>query len=412
MIHEKRTGRTIVITVYLYWLVLLLWQNFGNYQSSATIVGKVVLLVLLIIVFLMNNVKIFATHFFVWSLFAIFMMFNFLLIDIKITGASLVYYVFPVVFSFLTLVCQNKAAICKKDYLIFLKLFIATVVCMAMYSVFFQTSYFVNLFGLKEAYGNELTSFLISSHEYGMYLVFAITAILICYQNTHRLLHKIIYLAMLGLFVLNLLATFSRTSMLACAVIIIVFTFVSSNNKIKKWMILTMIVFGVACILLPPIRTFVYNVLLKGSDDAGRFDMWNVAIEQIKDAPIVTKLFGQGYLRTETYFQSNFQHNTVHNMFLQNFLIGGLIGTIFEICVIIGAIKNAIACLGYNRNQAVVFIALAFSVIAFMTTNTASIMQSPVDSYMLTVFAIIIPKYVCNSICRNEYEIAKGSSED
>ena len=54
-----------------------------------------------------------------------------------------------------------------------------------------------------------------------------------------------------------------------------------------------------------------------------------------------------------------------------------------------------------DRFYGAIFSGLAFSLVFFMLTNTAVIFYSPIDSSMMTIFAVIIPKYFRNWLYKN-----------
>ena len=258
-------GRQLVLSMYIYWLILVVWQNVGDYigSSSFALIIKLLLILYLTFNFMNGTVRVRVGSFLLWMGFALYTAILFLRTENALSSSTLIYYCFPVLFSFLTLVCRTDAPINYKNYLLFLKLIIATVAYMALYSVLFRTAYFTRFFTLRVSYGHELTSFFISNHEYGMYLVFAITATMICYQNTSKRSSHALYLALLVLFAVNLAATLSRTSYLACIVIVAVFVALSKNSSIKRGFLIVSIAIIVFICAVPAIRNFAYTILLK-----------------------------------------------------------------------------------------------------------------------------------------------------
>lgn len=406
--------KSIVFPLFIYWLILVIWQNVSEYtpRSSVATIIKVILLAYLAFEFIRDGIKLKYGNFFLWMLFTSSTMYLISSTEGERTTQLLIYYYFPIIFSFLTLLCRSDTEVDKKSYLTFLKLVIVTVLYMALYSLIFQTSKFTGFLSLSSSYGHELSSFFVSNHEYGMYLVFAITATIICYQNATSLGVRILYLLLLLLFGVNLAATLSRTSLLACAVIITVFVLISKNSGIKKWFLFFVFIVVLLLLFVPEAQDFFQRIILKENNDAGRFDMWDSAILKFKNASIATKLFGHGYTYISYYLSVTFSHGSLHNMFLHTLLLWGVVGECFLIGVIISSIKKAIGIYKHNRNMSVIFLALVFSTITFMFTNTACIMQSPIDSYMLTVFTIIVPRYVANSIQKGTFEKIEDESEN
>ena len=56
-----------------------------------------------------------------------------------------------------------------------------------------------------------------------------------------------------------------------------------------------------------------------------------------------------------------------------------------------------------NRFMGAIFTAMLISASAMMFTNTSIIFTSPIDSYFLTIVAIVVPKFVRNSINSGEF---------
>ena len=404
--YKQGAERKLILSLYFYWFILVLWQNMGSYMASSAMalalkLGLVAMLTA--IFFVRKDTCLRFVNLFFWSLFCLHAVFLFATKEKGFGGTTLIYYIFPVLFSFLTLVCQSGAQVDKKSYLLFLRLVVATVAYMALYSLIFQTEHFTSFLRLERSYGNELSSFFLSNHEYGMYLVFGITAVMVWYQNTEKRGVHILQLLLLLLFGVNLLVTLSRTSMLACGVMVLVFVFFSKKNGVKKWFLFFIAVVLLALIFTPGSEDFISTILMKENNDAGRFDMWQAAVEKFQSGNTVQRLFGWGHTNIEVYLQRNFLHNTVHNMFLQTLLVWGIAGLTFQVGIIASSIVSAVRLWKKDRNMCAIFLALSFSAVAFMFTNTACIMQSPIDSFMLTVFTVIVPKYVANAIHAGTY---------
>lgn len=410
---KEKSGRVLVVAVYLYWLILVLWQNLGSYVATSdfSVVIKAFLMLYLTGAFLHRCTIKHVGNLIVWALFSISVVCTVVVGESSTDTATIIYYSFPVLFSFLTYVCQPDAQINKKDFLMFLRLVVATVAYMALYCMIFQSSYFVLLFSRTGGYGHELSSFLISNHEYGMYLVFAITGAMICYQNSSKFGARFLYVVLILLFAINLVATFSRTSMLAAVVLVMIFLFASKKSAFKYWMIAMVLLAVLLIFTIPFLQNFVTMVLFKENNDAGRFDMWRFSIDTFQTEKLIYKVFGNGYSYVFGIILTYFEHASVHNVFLQTLLVWGILGFIFLVVLIIAGMRSAISIIKYDRNISAIFFGLALSIVAFMYTNTACLMMSPIDSYMMTVFALIIPKYVANSIRAGTYEAEELEKE-
>lgn len=400
--------KKLAIRMFIYWAVLMVWQNFLTYNrdSNTTTIIKIGLLLFLCVSFFSAGASVKSGAFCVWALFFADTLLTMLLNGEALVGRSTIYYLFPPVFFLLTLLLRSDYQIDKKQYLLFLYCLIITVLVMVLYGVIYMWDYYAKFLSRERAYGSELTSFLYSSHEYGMYLVFGITAVIIWYQSTDRISSHILALLLLLVFGLNLFLTLSRTSFLACVVLILAYILTSSSAGTKKWFLIVIFAMLLVTFLVPGVLEFVQRILLKENNDAGRFEMWNAAIEKYNSGTVANRFFGYGYTEIMQFTKSNFAHSSVHNSYLQVLLVWGLTGLLFLIGANIYSIVHSVRLFRYDRNMAAVFLALSLSQIAFMLTNTACLFQSVIDSYMLTVFTLVIPRYVGNSIIAGTYDKA------
>ena len=400
-----KSDKGISLAIYIYWIILVLAQNTGEYdgESSMIMVLKLCLVMMLVIVFMRGQVSLTPFRFGLWLLFVVEAFYLFGIVEGNLSGSLIIYYCFPVILSFLVYVLKPYAQINKKDFLIYLKLVIAAVTYFAIYAIITEPEKIFSMSAATATYGNELSSIFISNHEYAMNLVFGITSCIICAQNSEKK-YDFLYIGLIGLFGINLLATFSRTGYVACMAIILIFIAFSKKNTLRSVFIAGIIVGVVLLIMVPAIRNYVFVVLFKENNDAGRFEMWEYSIKYFKDLRMSEQLFGIGTTKTSAEFEHLFQHKSVHNSFIQVLLVWGVVGVIFLIGVFVFSIVDSIRIRKYDKNLSAIFLALTVSAVAFMFTNTSCLMQSPIDSFMLTAFTIVIPKYVRNAIKHGSFE--------
>ena len=319
--------------------------------------------------------------------------------------SNIVYYIFPVVFSLLIFICNNSTSISLSEYKRFLFLVVLASLIMALYALFFQTNQLLGVFGLSSAYGYELKSFFISNHEYGMYLTFGIASTLFLYQEVEKdKRNTLVFIVVISLLGLNLIATISRTSIVACAVIVIIMLLLTKRTPVKKWFIVGVVILVLLFALSRSFQQFFQSVVLKGGNDADRFVMWRVSMQEFKESSLIEKLFGHGLGYVTDFAHQRFMHSSLHNSFVQVLMVWGVIGVIFLIGVILSAIFLSLKTIRINKNIGSIFLAFALSAIAFMFTNTACLLQSPIDSFMLTIFTIVVPRYVMNGLIKKQKE--------
>ena len=402
MRNTRKQSRGLIISLYIYWMIQVIVQNIFKITSASPIslIIKAFLIIYLIFSFVRNAIKGW-NNILVWVIFVVFVIYEFISKESSINGTNVIYYLFPLLFSFLIFVVSPEFVFYEEDLYLFFRLITISILFFCLYSLIFQFNSFTRMLSLTSAYGYELTSIFFSNYEFGMYLTFGIVSAIICYQKERDIIKRIIYSVLVIIFLVNLIATFSRTSILALIVIISVFILFSKNNKLKFFFVFGLIVIAFIIALSSSVRSFIELVLLKGYNDADRYDMWDFATRFIGESPIDIKLFGSGYSKIYDLIKTNFNHGGTHNAFLQTILIWGFVGFAFLVSLIIFSIIRAVKIFRINKKYSLLFIALSLSSIVFMFTATSCLMTSTIESYFLTIFTIVIPRYLGNYFLYN-----------
>jgi len=396
------------VKLYIYWILLMAWQTFRptSNRSSVDIIVKLALI--LFLVFSTFKIRLYYSkkNLLVFSLFALYMLFLFFVKEDDYNISLIITYFFPVLFSFLFFVHAAKYKITKKDCYHFFNLIIFADLILVGYSLIFQFNHFKNALKFTRAYGNELSSFLISNHEYALYLLIGFQSCLFCYQflTDEKSKGRLKYILLGILFLFNIILTFSRTALLGAAVLIIVFILLSKNNKIKKILVFSLLATLLILFFSETLRTFVIKIVLKDNHDAGRFEMWDYGMTVFRESSLFQKMTGQGYTKITSDLFIYSKHKSFHNAYIQVLLQYGIIGLAFFVGIIISSIFNSFKIMRKNHFLGVMFLSMTISMIAYMLTNTTLIMHSNIDSYMLTAFYIILPMYVKNAVEIGEFE--------
>lgn len=398
-ISENQIGVSHVFL--FYWITLVVWQNMSSVtlRSGFDLVLKIGLIFILSAFYLLNAKSI-SKNIIVIMLLALSMLITFWTSGDAISGSNLIGYFYPVLLSVLSFGIGNSFQIRKQEFLFFLNGIIFVTLCAALFALFVQTDRFVYAFSNRMVYGRELTSFFTSNHEYGMYLVYAIVSCVINIECKRDLPGKrrTFYIVAILIFSCNLFLTFSRTSLLAMAVIVFVYCFINAHVKLRKWMIAAVVLGVVAVITVPQLRDFVVLAMFKGDDGLGaRSGMYRFAIELFADGTIIQKVFGFG-LQVRGIFEEYVSHGSVHNAYLQVLMYYGIFGLIFFMALLVSQLRENIKLYKTTKFYSVTFCILLLAAMAMMFTNTAVVFTSPIDSFFLTVVAILAPKYVRNSI--------------
>lgn len=407
LIPKENTRHSLGNSVYLYWILLMAWQTLRttSNRSIIDILIKVALIVFLsysvLKIRLPNSLK----NMFLLVIFAFYMVMLLFIKEPSISAESIIIYCFPILFSYLFLVHAYNYRLSINSYVRFLNSVIIAVLVMVGYTFIFDFNNLIKALSATSAYGNELTSFFISNHEYALYLFLGIQSCLFCYQffiDTNRR-KKGRYLLLTGLFLINLILTFSRTALLGVFVLVFVFLLTGKNTKTKKVLFPFSLLIIATLLFIPNLREFFIKIVLSDNDDAGRIEMWNYGLELFKNSTFFEKLTGQGFTKITDMLFIFSQHKNFHNSYIQVLLQYGIIGVSFLIGLILSSFVNGIRVFRKNRFIGAMFISMTLSTAAYIFTNTTIIMQSNIDSYILTIFVIILPIYVKNAIYSNKF---------
>lgn len=319
------------------------------------------------------------------------------------------YYFFPLAFILLVYGVGGHFELNRKQLLRLCNMLIVVVTYTALYAVVFCFDQFKNAFSITSAYGNELKSFLFSSHEYGIYLAFAIMAAVLCIELDPELTQKRkgLYYAAIVLFSVNLILTYSRTSLLALAVMMISYMFAFAKRNLKVALCWSLFIAVLVILIVPALRDFFWQIVMKENDDAGRDLLTESALTIFKEGSILEKLLGRDFYYVEQYLQTNRGFSSFHNAYVTQLVANGIVGVGIIIVMSILSLRDIYLTIKSGAKYSYVakfFIGFSVSAIFVMLVNTAVIYASSIDSYFLTLFTSIIPKYVNRSICAGTFD--------
>ena len=237
-----------------------------------------------------------------------------------------------------------------------------------------------------------------------MYLACAMVSCGLClkYDVGMTPVKKGCYIVSLLILALNLILTFSRTSMFGLAVFLLIFL-ILGKGKLKRWILAVLLLAGVVILLSPELSDYVYRVVLKGNTLADRDDLLAAGIRFFRSGTVWQKVFGYGIRDTRVYFESYLYHGSAHNAYLQVLLHYGVIGEGFLLAFLFSQVCASLQIFRKNQFFGAANLGLTVMAMAMMFTNTAIVFTSPIDSYFLTVFLFVVPKYVRNAIKNDRF---------
>lgn len=406
---QQKKGKHVYIMLFLYWLILLIWQNIrtaANRDGIDTVI-KAGLIVFLTIFFYFCSRNIKSNILIVFLFYLLVYSFSKLTAS-KFDLSDAMYYYFPLLMFLVTLGLGGNSTISKEELIRLCYMLIIAVVYIVIYAMIFQSAAYVQAITAHNAYGNELTSFLESSHEFGYYLAFAIMSAILCMDLDEKMnpAKKAGLIIAIILFSLSLILTFSRTAIVAFIVMLLWYVFSSGKRKLKQTLFGVIFAILIIIVVVKPLREYFLLVVFKDNNDAGRDDLATAGIEIFKRAPLGNMLFGYDRHAVQSYLVRWFRHTNFHNSFIQTLTCNGLIGVAFTIgCFIYEAVHIAKAK-KYSpewKKLSNMFFSFEAALMISMLFQTNSLFASSIDSYFLTFFGFLLPIYVDNAIMQNVF---------
>lgn len=405
-IFDRAYLKSVAFMLFLYWMILVIWQNIsgaGNLNTADTVI-KIGLLLYMVVYFVFHARKISSKIFvvFAFALMLIITFFSEQSIDLR----TVINYAYPVLLTAMVYCFGDDFKIKREHLIAFFNCVIILVSYTAFYAIIFCQDQFESAFSITTAYGNELTSFFTSNYEYGIYLAFAIIACLVCIRLKRNELTraKVPYILAILLFVPNLILTYSRTSIFATIIAFVIFFVFDKNKKFKSWALIITIFVIAIILLVPTLREFVFEIVMKGNESADRDILFKSALDFFKDGTVFEKIFGHGITSTQDFFEAETDHGSAHNAYLQVLVYYGIVGLAVMLVFLISQLYLNIKLIKKNRFMGAIFTAMLVSACVMMFTTTSIIFTSPIDSYFLTILAVVVPKFVRNSIYSGEFD--------
>lgn len=414
--RKKKSGDHLYLALFLYWLILLIWQNIRTAanRDGMDMVIKASLIVLLALYFLYNS----------QSVKRYVMIVFLLLVSIyavtKLTAEGFsfddaMYYFFPLLMFLLTLGMGGTCTITKKQLTQLCYMLTFAEMYIVVYALIFQPEKYVEAITVTNAYGNELTSFLTSNHEFGYYLSFGVMAAILCLELDGRLNagRKAYLITAIVSFSVSLILTFSRTAIVAFAVMLFFYVVFSRRKTMRKVLIFTMLGAMAVVFLIPPLREYFLLIVFKNNNDAGREVLIDAGMTMFWRGTLLNKLFGYDRQTAVQYLADTFRHGSFHNSYVQTLVCNGLVGLsfligclIYEACNIYRTVKAAQQWKWLIK----LFYGFLGAMLVTMMFQTNDLFASSIDSYFLTFFAFVLPIYVNNAVRQGVFESAASEA--
>lgn len=392
--NQKKEAKNISYVLFMYWLVVILWQTFRPVANRSLVDTAVKMGVFLAVVLYAysNRSEKFSSVFTGTFLFFIATQFCTFYVDRgNITTGNLITVVFMLMQIFVFFGWCRNARIEIFNLEWFCIQLNRIVLIMCLYNMIFNWNRFSIVFSLNSgAYGYECRSFLYSNHEFALYTAAAIISLtwLLISEKIKFGKASVLYI----IFILNILSTYSRTALLGCGGAILVLLLFYSK-KIFAW------IAGIGALLYSIVLsndylyTLVFVKILKGSFiggeiDDGRDSMYEMEWDAFVNADILQKIFGHGYGGASQF--------PGHDAYLVILLTGGIIMFLWFAFVIFLGIYSSLKIMKNNKSVGSLMLGFQILSLLYMVAQTPILFYSTMDSFFITSIAVLIPYYVAN----------------
>lgn len=399
---EYRSYRkSICFVFFLYWFVLVVWQNIGGAElrSAADTIIKLVLLLYLCWSFFSRSRVVNQNSLAVILLFAGTQLIT-LFTRETISFYTLVTYGFMILFVFMTYGIGRHFEITQRELIQLFYCIIAVVMYTVLYTIIAEPEQYRNAFTSTTGYGSEFHAFFASNHEFAMYCFFGTAAAVLLVDMDRRLggFGRVLLLAIATVFLLHIVLSFSRVTMICAAGFLLAYVIFNKRSWNRKWVYLLAFAGVAAYLLSKELQTFLYEVAFKSGDVSSREVLLEEALAYYRGGTLFQQLFGFGITDSRAYLLENAVYGSVHNGYMQVLLYYGVTGLVWMVAILASQLLEGIRFLRKDKLVAAISIAFVLVVAADMVASTQLVFTSPIDCFFITAMFIVVPKYMRNAV--------------
>lgn len=394
---QKASKNNIIKVMFIYWISVIIWQTIRPVANRSLIDSVVKISLFFPVLFYgwkNQNLKRFDTIAPYFLVFLLTQMTTLIFDSGEVGISSLITIIFMMmqIVIFLIFLPEEKASVSMLETLC--KGLVVVGVVMSLYNVIFNWGRFRLVFSVSvNAYGNECKSFLYSNHEFGIYLSAALLSLLWFYFKKRI---KEIFVLLIGvLLIVNLLSTYSRTAILGliAASLILVFFYSKKTFAIVLSVIAVLLIVALSNDF---VNDLVFGKIMKGSFvegevlDEERGNMYAQEWAAFRSGSLMQILFGQGYVGAAKYGG--------HDAYLIILLTGGVVMFGFFAFMICFGIYQSFKVLKQDRGTGALLFGYQVFALLYMVAQTPILFYSSMDSFFITMIAILVPFYISNGI--------------
>ena len=246
---------------------------------------------------------------------------------------------------FIFVICVPKLEVKNQDIMKFMKRMVALGVIACIYNIIINGLDMIHLINLDSSYSASFSSFFSNRNQFGIFVLICIISNLYL-KNANKKRYLIINL----LFVINLVLTMSRTSIMGLVLIYVIKYYLDLKNKkigkkqIFNFIIILLLITLVVvylCISTGFVEVFVRLFIRKETLEtaSGRTTIWKNGLNIVLDRNILT---GVGRFKAIEINQREYDStlNQFHNMYIEIFVSFGISGLIIFLTFLIAVLKS------------------------------------------------------------------------
>lgn len=375
----------------------------STYTNTVIWVWDVLMIILLVVYCFFKRYKIYKKSFNLILIFLLVIIFQIIDYSNLLSNGSInkLYTILPFVYfahflcSYVMIGDQNKIVNWKK----FFEMFVYFAIICCIYNVVINVKNFPKVLAFNNKYIG-FSSFFNHRNGFGQLLFIAIVSntYVLSYNKERKFVLTFLFLMM------NLILTFSRTSILSTFVFFFICflqNLFAKKDKKSIFLGFTLIILVGILVMVginnEKIINFANYYIFRSEDGlSGRDTIWKIAISNIKGTEWLT---GHG-IGTTSQLLEKYGLTNSHNSIIEIVLTGGITFLLFYIIIITSIFKNIVKFQDYKLKMIYTSFFIAFfTYIMFEKVLLFSTGYAPI---MFTIFLIIIPKLTKKRDEKNE----------
>lgn len=308
----------------------------------------------------------------------------------------------------LLLVIPARFVISEKGLERFMKAILAFGVVASVNNIIINFKNMIAIFGNANPYSYNFTSFYLNRNHFAEFLVFALISNVFLLGRKKTPLRWV----SLGLILVNMAATLSRTTFATAGIFVMVCAGVYLKKNIKDFsrerllrkkvvIPVGILIAGVAAVFVfsPDTRDFIlYKIIRLNAGTSGRSELWAVGIGALS---VVGWILGVGYFTgTDFITKSGYDLTEFHNFYIEALVGGGIVEIILLIGVFAFVFKSIMRIYRNDRLAGTVYFASYAAFGFFAMFESISFFSVGYVGTLFTVFLITVPVLYSNRFRR------------